>query len=167
MNKIRPQRNWKPTLQRRSRGFLLRTAASLDETHVPRCAEAGAFYIPGERCVPLKMRLVCVCVCVSLFPSHYRLRVLIVRTARSLNDDAVRARVHPAGGIIKPHLCAEACRQTCQQKHLQALGRTTCSHIHMHTTGGIIPPETADNSSRASRRPPPPQELLFFLSNMF
>lgn len=39
---------------------LLRAAASLDETHVPSCAEVGAFYIPRERCVLVKMRLVCV-----------------------------------------------------------------------------------------------------------
>ena len=80
---------------------LLRTAASLDETHVPQCAEAGVFYIPGERCVPVKMRLVCVCVCVCVCIAVFLyitacLQMFIVRAVRgsftvSLNGDALHA----------------------------------------------------------------------------
>lgn len=75
---------------------LLRTAASLDETHVPQCAEAGVFYIPGERCVLLKMRLVCVCVAVFLYITAC-LQVFNMRAVRgsfttSLNGDGMHAR---------------------------------------------------------------------------
>lgn len=75
---------------------LLRTAASLNETHVPQCAEAGVFYIPGGRCVPVKMRLVCVCSCFS-FTLQPCLQVFIVMAVRgsftaSLNGDGTHAR---------------------------------------------------------------------------
>lgn len=73
--------------------FLLRTAASLDETHVPRCADARAFYIPGERCVLVKMRLVCVCV--LAFVCHRSLRGQLRGSITvSLNDDGVHAPAH-------------------------------------------------------------------------
>lgn len=53
-------------------GIYRAPAASLDGTPVPHGAAAQAFGIPGERCVPVKMRLACVCVCVS--PLHFILQ---------------------------------------------------------------------------------------------